>query len=153
MEKQSRRTFSEIFENSNQVSSSYRIVLRRKFKEIGFDLTLEMVQVLDLLWKEDRQSQQSLANQLTKDKVSITYLIDNLSKRQLVTRKMSESDKRVKLICLTAEGKAMKEPIQDALQEVRGEIIGNIGLEQMKVVLDYYGKVTDNLAQLLKKLK
>lgn len=149
--KQKRSVFSEIFEMSNLTGSAYRILVRRRFKEAQIDLTVEMLQVLGCLWQQDNQSQQELADRLLKDKVSMTYLINNLSKRQLVERCETESDKRVKLIQLTPEGIAMEEQAQNILAELRSLVIGDIPAETMRVVLDYYDQFNRNIQEQLAK--
>ncbi len=80
-----------------------KLFMRGKFREHNIDLTFEMLQVLMHLWEREGVNQQELADLLLKDKASLTYLIDNLSKRKLVRR--------------TADGKApwavAFEPIMD----------------------------------------
>lgn len=149
--KQKRSVFSEIFEKSNLTGSAYRILVRRRFKEAQIDLTVEMLQVLGCLWQQDNQSQQELADRLLKDKVSMTYLINNLSKRQLVVRCDTDSDKRVKLIQLTPEGMAMEEQAQKILTDLRSLVIGDIPAETMRVVLDYYDQFNRNIQEQLAK--
>ncbi len=143
--KQKRSVFSEIFEMSNLTGSAYRILVRRRFKEAQIDLTVEMLQVLGCLWLKDNQSQQELADRLLKDKVSMTYLINNLSKRGLVIRCDTDVDKRVKLIQLTPAGVAMEEQAQQILMELRSLVIGDIPAETMRVVLEYYSQFNHNI--------
>lgn len=144
-----RRTFSEIFESASIAGSSYRIIIRRRFKEIGIDLTVEMLQVLDQLWEVNNQNQQSLANNLYKDKVSITSLIDNLTKRGFVQRVESPVDKRAKLIRLTPYGEEMEAEIKSVLEAIRSQVIEGISEEQMKQVVEYYEKLNANIVTIL----
>ena len=53
------------------------------------------------LWKEDGQSQQELCKATFRDKPSITRLVDNLEKLQLVKRVASTNDRRINRIFLT----------------------------------------------------
>src|ERR1043166_8269350 len=80
--------------------SEFKVFIRNKLKASSIDLTFEMLQVLLLLWKKDDVNQQELANLLHKDKASLTYLIDNLSKRKLVRRSEDPDDRRNKRITL-----------------------------------------------------
>lgn len=148
---QKRSAFSEIFEMSNLTGSAYRILVRRRFKEARIDLTVEMLQVLDCLWQQDNQSQQELADKLMKDKVSMTYLINNLSKRQLVIRGDSSTDKRVKLIQLTPMGMDMEVLAQNILIELRSLVIEGTSSETMKIVLEYYKQISRNIELQLEK--
>ena len=69
--------------------------------ERGLRITIEQWSVLYHLWKQDGLSQQELCNATFRDKPSITRLVDNLEKLQLVKRVASEDDRRINRICLT----------------------------------------------------
>ncbi|HEY4877270.1 MAG TPA: helix-turn-helix domain-containing protein, partial [Puia sp.] len=69
--------------------------LQKKFNQASLNLTIEQWSVLYHLWKEDGRSQQELCNATFRDKPSITRLVDNLEKLQLVKRVASESDRRI----------------------------------------------------------
>jgi len=84
-----------------------RQFFQKKFKEQNIDLTYEMHQVMACLWKNDGLRQQDLADKTLKDKASLTCLIDNLTKRNLVQRFEDANDRRSKLIFLTDEGREL----------------------------------------------
>src|SRR3984957_1225428 len=83
--------------------------LQKKFNTAGLNLTIEQWSVLYHLWKEDGMSQQELCNATFRDKPSITRLVDNLEKLQLVKRVASENDRRINRICLTKTGLKLQE--------------------------------------------
>lgn len=95
-----------------------RQFLQKKFRENNIDLTYEMHQIMACLWKNDGLMQQDLANKTLKDKASLTCLIDNLSKRNLVDRYEDPNDRRSKLIFLTAEGKALGKKVEPWVAEL-----------------------------------
>ncbi len=64
--------------------------LQKKFNSASLRITIEQWSVLYQLWKQDGQSQQELCNATFRDKPSITRLVDNLEKLQLVKRVASE---------------------------------------------------------------
>jgi DNA-binding MarR family transcriptional regulator len=101
-----------------KVNLMLKAFMRQKFKENNIDLTSEMMQVLSTLWRKDGINQQEIANATVKDKASLTYLIDNLVRRNLVLRTEDEKDRRNKLITLTAEGHAMRETIEPWITEM-----------------------------------
>jgi DNA-binding MarR family transcriptional regulator len=92
--------------------------LRKKIKASNLDLTFEMVQVLKTLWNKENINQQEIANVTQKDKASLTYLIDNLTKRNLVVRTEDKSDRRNKLITLTPKGAALKDVMQPWFEDM-----------------------------------
>ena len=73
--------------------------LQKKFNAAGLNLTIEQWSVLYHLWKEDGKSQQDLCNATFRDKPSITRLVDNLEKLQLVKRVASESSLTLDCTC------------------------------------------------------
>src|SRR6266404_9165455 len=66
--------------------------LQKKFNGASLRITIEQWSVLYHLWKQDGQSQQELCNATFRDKPSITRLVDNLEKLQLVKRVASVED-------------------------------------------------------------
>lgn len=101
-----------------KVNIAFRQYIQAKLRHNNIDLTFEMLQVLGCLWTTDGVNQQELANMTVKDKASMTYLIDNLSKRNLVYRQENDNDRRNKMIYLTEEGKQLKELIEPWLHEM-----------------------------------
>ena len=127
------------------VNTAYRQFIQCKLKEHCADLTFEMLQVMACLWNKDGINQQEIANDTVKDKASMTYLIDNLSKRGLVSRQEDANDRRNKLILLTEQGRSLKakiQPVIDEMHEVSGKNIDVAKLKEFMTVLD---KIEDNL--------
>ena len=60
--------------------------LNQKFNSSGYDITTEQYRVLVTLWNNDGQKQQELAEATYKNKTTLTRLINNLEKRNLVVR-------------------------------------------------------------------
>ena len=127
------------------VNTAFRQFIQCKLKEHNVDLTYEMLQVMACLWQNDGINQQETANITVKDKASMTYLIDNLTKRGLVTRLEDTNDRRNKLILLTEQGKLLKikiQPVIDEMHEAAGKDIDVAKLKEFMAVLD---KIEDNL--------
>jgi DNA-binding MarR family transcriptional regulator len=82
--------------------------LQRKFVAAGVPISIEQWSVLYSLWKKDGQSQQELSLNTFKDKPSITRLVDNLEKVDLVVRKADPKDRRINKIFLTEAGKQLQ---------------------------------------------
>ncbi|MVZ67041.1 MarR family transcriptional regulator [Sphingobacterium sp. DK4209] len=92
----------------------------QKIKELQLDLTYEMIQVLAVLWRRKELNQQEIAEAVQKSKASITPLIDNLCKRDLVMRVADPNDRRNNRIVVTKKGFAYQEqlvPVQAELYE------------------------------------
>jgi DNA-binding MarR family transcriptional regulator len=92
--------------------------MQKKFRENNIDLTYEMHQIMASLWKKDGVNQQELADLTLKDKASMTYLIDNLTKRDLVKRVEDKTDRRSKLVYLTPKGKQLGKRVEPWVYEL-----------------------------------
>ena len=101
-------------EQRNQV----RQIVLAKIKENNINITYEMLEIMSCLWKKDGCNQQELADMTLRDKSSMTYLVDNLVKRQMVKRVEDENDRRNNLIYLTDTGIALKETLFSWAAEV-----------------------------------
>ncbi|WP_162842791.1 MarR family winged helix-turn-helix transcriptional regulator [Mucilaginibacter pineti] len=85
-----------------------RRMFQLKLKEAGISVSFEVLEILKLLGNQAGLNQQELSDLLFKDKSSMTYLIDNMVKAGLVTRKEDENDRRNKLIILTPKAQQLK---------------------------------------------
>lgn len=130
-----------------KVQSEFKTSIRNRLKTSNLDLTFEMLQVLLLLWKKDGVNQQELANLLHKDKASLTYLIDNLSKRKLVQRKEDQDDRRNKIITLTKEGAGMYDVVRPWIDELFTIAGKDIPVHLFKDSIALFEKMQDNLRQ------
>src|SRR5215213_4227938 len=83
--------------------------LQKKFNSSGLNLTIEQWSVLYHLWKEDGKSQQELCNATFRDKPSITRLIDNLERGNLVKRVADERDRRINKVFLSKQALKLQE--------------------------------------------
>jgi DNA-binding MarR family transcriptional regulator len=119
--------------------------LQRKFNQAGLNLTIEQWSVLYHLWKEDGKSQQELCNATFRDKPSITRLVDNLEKLQLVKRVSSESDRRMNLIFLTRQAQKLQEQAMQLAEETLNEALGTVPYDKIDVCKEVLQVVYDNL--------
>ena len=97
---------------------AFRQTLQRVLKRHNVDMTFEMLQVMNCLWNEQGISQQSLAEKTAKDKACLTNLINNLEKKNWVIRKEDSSDRRNRLIFLTAQGEELALTVKPLINEI-----------------------------------
>src|SRR5687767_12814677 len=119
--------------------------LQKKFNKAGLNLTIEQWSVLYQLWKQDGTSQQDLCKHTFRDKPSITRLVDNLEKLQLVKRVPSESDRRINLVYLTKQGEKLENPTMDLAEETLNEALTGITPENINLCKEILQQVYDNL--------
>ena len=92
-------TEREIFDIlSGKISRAINRTVLKAFSQEGIDITTEQWTVLSCLWNKDKIIQQEICDLTQKDKPSVTRLIDNLEKKNLVRRVLDSSDRRNNLI-------------------------------------------------------
>ncbi|MBS1915022.1 MAG: MarR family transcriptional regulator [Bacteroidetes bacterium] len=119
--------------------------LQKKFNAAGLNLTIEQWSVLYHLWKEDGKSQQELCNATFRDKPSITRLVDNLEKLQLVKRVASEKDRRINIIYLTKQALKLEEQTMQLAEETLNDALAGVPADQVNLCKEVLQKVYDNL--------
>jgi len=119
--------------------------LQKKFNNAGLNLTIEQWSVLYHLWKKEGISQQELCNATFRDKPSITRLVDNLERLDLVKRVPSENDRRINLIYLTKQAEKLQEQSMGLAEETLNEALETVPAEKVDVCKEVLQIVYDNL--------
>ena len=119
--------------------------LQKKFNNAGLNLTIEQWSVLYHLWKQEGMSQQELCNATFRDKPSITRLVDNLEKLDLVKRVASENDRRINRIYLTKQALKLQEQSMILAEETLNEALETVPVEKIDVCKEVLQIVYDNL--------
>jgi DNA-binding MarR family transcriptional regulator len=122
----------ELGRSMTELRNHLRQYIQLKIKEHGINITFEMLEVMASLWKKDGINQQELADLTYRDKSSMTYLLDNLVKREMVKRVADENDRRNKLVYLTKEGKNLKEQLNPWVAEVYAIASENVEVKNLE---------------------
>jgi DNA-binding MarR family transcriptional regulator len=119
--------------------------LQKKFNIASLNITIEQWSVLYHLWKQEGISQQELCNATFRDKPSITRLVDNLEKLNLVKRVASENDRRINLVYLTKQAQKLQEEAMQLAEETLNEALETVPSEKVDVCKEVLQIVYDNL--------
>jgi DNA-binding MarR family transcriptional regulator len=119
--------------------------LQKKLNASGLNITIEQWSVLYHLWKQEGISQQELCNATFRDKPSITRLVDNLEKLNLVKRVASENDRRINLIYLTKQAQKLQEETMILAEATLNEALETVPAEKIDVCKEVLQIVYDNL--------
>jgi DNA-binding MarR family transcriptional regulator len=130
---------------TGKASTAIARSLQKKFNSAGLRITIEQWSVLYHLWKQDGMSQQELCNATFRDKPSITRLVDNLEKLQLVKRAASEEDRRINRICLTKTGLKLQEQSMMMAEQTLNEALEGVAAEHIDICKTVLQGVYDNL--------
>ena len=112
--------------------------LRMNFEKENINVTPQQWSVLTYLWNEDGISQQKLADAFAKDKTSMTRLLNNMERNELIIRKQDSIDKRSKNVFLTQNSRLIKnDSIKIAEKTLMETLVGieNRDLKLSKKVL------------------
>jgi len=114
----------------------------------GHDLTYEMFQVLNVLWRKKHDvNQQDIANAIQKGKASITPLIDSLARINLVTRTEDAADRRNKIIALTNEGKLYQQKFDPLMNEFYNLFKGDLPTERIQEITAFLFQISENVTK------
>lgn len=92
---------------------------QQRFKELGFNITVDQWLVLKHLAENEESKQNELAELLFKDNPTLTRIIDLLCDKGLTERKMNPSDRRSFMVKLTKEGAKKVEQLKPKVKEIR----------------------------------
>ncbi|WP_343674064.1 MarR family winged helix-turn-helix transcriptional regulator [Chitinophaga sp.] len=141
------QTFSDFTDSLGTLTGAFKARIRAFFKEQDIPLTTEMLQVMRVLWKKDGVKQQEIADAISKDKVSIVYLLDNMTKRGLLERREDMADRRNKIIILTAEGRKMQNIVEPGLDELMAEAVRNVSKDDLVKATGIFQTITKTLLE------
>jgi len=130
---------------TGKISTAINRTFLRAFASEGIDITTEQWSVLACLWKKDKVTQQELCDLTSKDKPSMTRLIDKLEMRNLVTRVSDHNDRRTNLIHLTTAGIALQVKATEIVQQVAAKTLNHITEEELNTSRIVLKKIMANL--------
>jgi DNA-binding MarR family transcriptional regulator len=134
--------YQSIFELRYKVRRMFQV----KLKEAGISISFEVLEIIKLLHSHDRLNQQELADLLFKDKSSMTYLIDNMVKSGLVTRKEDEKDRRNKHILLSDEAHDLIKQLSPIASNCYSILAEDITDPDIRAGIRMLAKMNDSLA-------
>ena len=108
-------------------------------------ITIAQFLILSYLCTCDNISHNTLCVLTSKDKPSISRLIDKLESKKYVQRIPDAIDKRKKLIILTKDGRIACVKTKNIIKQISGKIIANIDNNQLKVFWNVLNKLINNL--------
>lgn len=131
-----------------QIGETSRIVHKKvtaMFAERGFNVTVEQFGVLAFLWYKEGVKQQDIADDLKRNKTTITRIIENMINRNLIVKVPDQLDKRNKLIFLTQKGKALQKEMVESSGLVYYQTLNNITSKDIEKCLMILKQMMKNL--------
>src|SRR5882757_8207658 len=95
--------------------------------------------------------QKDLAASMSLDGSSVVRLLDNLEAAGLIRRKEGETDRRAKIILLTARGRAIADQVETVARRIRGDALSGLSdrdIETTIRVLEHVCRALDAAAEI-----
>ena len=116
-----------------------------KLRQMEVPLTPEQFILIDLLWNQGSMSQQQLADQMQKDKNSVTKLVDALERKGFVVREQNRQDRRSNTLVLTEKAEGLKSGAKQKGISILDEMLIGISEEELRSFLVTLGKLNRNM--------
>ncbi|MDT2830243.1 MarR family winged helix-turn-helix transcriptional regulator [Vagococcus carniphilus] len=111
----------------------------------SYNLNITEFSVLELLFHKGQQTTQGIKEKILIASSSTTYVIDQLEKKNYVTRHVSEKDKRVTFVQISEKGKILMEDIFPQHAETIENCFSNLEKEELEQLLKLLAKVNRQL--------
>ena len=130
-----------------------RVILKQlnsELQHMGYKITSEQWTLLVLIWNQNGQSQQALADALYKDKTTMARLTASVESLGLIARKPGEKDGRKKVVRLTAKGKKIMGGVTSLAQGLLNIAGRGISESYMAICRDVLRRAYKNITEMSK---
>jgi DNA-binding MarR family transcriptional regulator len=135
----------EIAVELNLTGCKLKQYLAAKLRKNDVPLTPEQFMLIDLLWNQGEMTQQQLADQLQKDKNSVTKLVDAIEKKGFVVRKQDPHDRRANTLVLTEKANELKPGAKQKGISILDQILEGISEDELRSFLSTLRKLNANM--------
>ena len=136
----------EIAVELNLTGCKLKQFIAAKLREVGVPLTPEQFMLIDLLWNQGAMSQQQLADQMQKDKNSVTKLVDAIERKGFVVRQQNLHDRRSNTIVLTEKANLLKPGAKQKGISILDLMLEGISEEELRGFLETLHKLNSNMS-------
>lgn len=135
----------EIAVELNLTGCKLKQFIAAKLRQMDVPLTPEQFILIDLLWNQGSMSQQQLADQMQKDKNSVTKLVDALERKGFVVREQNRQDRRSNTLVLTEKAEGLKHGAKQKGISILDEMLVGISEEELRSFLVTLHKLNRNM--------
>lgn len=128
-----------------RLNLEFTYLSNKKFREQNINLSKEQWVVLKYLYQKDGLIQNDLAFITSRDKTSMTRLINNMEKNALIRRENCEYDKRINLIFIEDKGRQLFEKTLPIMQNLIDLLQKGIPRNTLEQTIETLKKLETNL--------
>ncbi len=125
---------------------AWRNELDRRLRPLGFSHSRWML--LLHLSRHDGCTHHELAQHMGIEAATLVRLVDHMEKEGLLSRCGSETDRRVKHLCLSDSGKKVVIEIRAYAADLRKEVLGGLSQAEIKTACDVLNSIRGKLGTL-----
>lgn len=133
----------QLAESLHLAAHGWRTALDRRLRPLGYSRSRWMV--LLHISRNDAISHRELAERLGIEAPTLVRLVDRMEADDLISRRTSETDRRVKHLHLSAAGRKEVQRIKACAADLRREILAGIEESEIAVTLDVLQKIRSKL--------
>lgn len=111
----------------------------------AYGLTGPQANVLRLVWLQDGIEQRELQDRVGVTGATLTGIVDGLVERELVARRLSPDDARVKQIFLTARGRTVSTELSDIMTRLHTQLVQGFSAAEQALLTDWLERMAANL--------
>ena len=110
-------------------------------------LTAAQFEILQHVWRQDGLEQRTLQERLGITSATLTGIVDGLVDRQLLIRRPSPEDARVKQLFLTDKGLALDTQVKAVLENVQERLLEGFSLAEIALLQDWMQRMIANMGE------
>lgn len=100
-----------------------------------FNITPVQYSLMSALWAKGEMDQNSVAQEIGLERTSVAEVIPRLEARELLERRRSTQDRRVKLVKLSRKGQALLKKMADRVQRAHDRTVEALPEDERKLFL------------------
>lgn len=135
----------EVAVELNLTGCKLKQFIAAKLRQENVPLTPEQFLLIDLLWNQGSMSQQQLADQMHKDKNSVTKLVDAIERKGFVYRQQNASDRRSNTLVLTEKALELRDHAKQKGISILDEMLEGISEAELRSFLSTLNKLNVNM--------
>ena len=128
-----------------KTSKIHRKVCGQRFHELG--LTEGQPKVLNYLHQHNGCSQKDLAKHCHIQPATMTSLLGNLEKGELIYREVNQEDRRVTNVFLTEKGFEFQQRVKEVFAQIDERCFAGFSEDERNEVLQYLDRIYHNLKE------
>ena len=135
----------EVAVELNLTGCKLKQFIAAKLRQENVPLTPEQFLLIDLLWNQGSMSQQQLADQMHKDKNSVTKLVDAIERKGFVYRQQNASDRRSNTLVLTEKALELRDHAKRKGISILDEMLEDISETELRAFISTLNKLNVNM--------